>query len=118
MVGQSLSAGRAGTIGRNDGARPSSSAGTRDELTIDRHGQLVEEMADATLDLVADRSDLVDGPAGGILQLPLLVALPGKDRAGVAAAHRDDDVGRGLRPAGPGDGSITCQGTQGKSFSI
>ena len=30
---------------------------------------------------------------GGVLEVPVLVALAGEDRAGVAAAHRDDHVG-------------------------
>ena len=53
----------------------------------------VEERLDASADLVADRADLVDAEAGGIVELPVLVALAREERAGVAAAHRDDDVG-------------------------
>src|SRR5690606_28779691 len=41
----------------------------------------------------ADRTHRVDALAGRILQLPVLVALSGEDGTGVAAAHRDHDVG-------------------------
>ena len=47
----------------------------------------------AAVDLVADRADRVDALAGGVVELPVLVALAGVERARVAAAHRDDDVG-------------------------
>src|SRR5262245_21533571 len=56
-------------------------------------GELVEELADALFDFVADGPDLFDGLAGGIVEGPVLVAFAGEDRAGVAAAHGDDDVG-------------------------
>ena len=39
------------------------------------------------------RADGVEVLAGRIVELPVLVALAGVDRAGVAAAHRDHDVG-------------------------
>ena len=55
--------------------------------------QAADEDLDAAADLVADRADGVDAEAGGVVELPVLVALAGEDRAGVAAAHRDDDVG-------------------------
>ncbi|MFJ4007827.1 hypothetical protein ACIPWL_30900 [Streptomyces sp. NPDC090023] len=42
----------------------------------------------------ADRTNGVDTLPGRIGQLPVEVALPGKDGTGVAAAHRDHDVGR------------------------
>src|SRR5699024_4867088 len=42
--------------------------------------------------LVSDLADDVDGLAGGVDELPVLVAFAGEDGAGVAAAHGDDDV--------------------------
>ena len=50
--------------------------------------------SNAAVDLVADRAHGVDALAGGVVELPVLVALAGEDRAGVAAAHGDHDVGR------------------------
>ena len=44
-------------------------------------------------DLVADRPDRLDVLAGRVVELPVLIALAGVERAGVAAAHGDDDVG-------------------------
>ncbi|MFK4112044.1 hypothetical protein [Streptomyces sp. NPDC002176] len=55
---------------------------------------LVDQAADALLDRVADRTNGVDTLPGRIGQLPVEAALPGKDGTGVAAAHRDHDVGR------------------------
>lgn len=52
-----------------------------------------EEGLDAAIDVVADRPDLVHGLSGGVVELPVEVAFAGEDRAGVAAAHRDDHVG-------------------------
>src|SRR5699024_10745908 len=40
-----------------------------------------------------DRSDGLDALSGGVVELPVFVAFAGEDRAGVAAAHRDDDIG-------------------------
>jgi hypothetical protein len=48
---------------------------------------------DPPVDLVADRADVIDGLASGVLQLPVQVAPARQDRAGVAAAHRDDHAG-------------------------
>src|ERR1700748_2925041 len=50
---------------------------------------------DALVDVVADRADLVDGPAGGGGQLPVDVALARDEWAFVAAAHGDHDIGLG-----------------------
>src|SRR5690349_20843179 len=55
--------------------------------------QLTDQAADPLLDLVSNRSNGLEVLAGGILELPVLVAPAGKDRTGVATAHRDDDVG-------------------------
>src|SRR4051795_8214260 len=45
-------------------------------------------------DLVSDPAHRVEVLAGGILELPVLIALARIDGAGVSAAHRDHDVGR------------------------
>ena len=55
---------------------------------------LRDQGLDAGPDLVADRPYGVDALAGGVVELPVLVALAREDRARVAAAHRDHDVGR------------------------
>ena len=57
-------------------------------------------------DLVADGPDGVDALAGGVVELPVLVALAGEERAGVAAAHGDDDVGGPDDLVGPGLGVL------------
>ena len=46
------------------------------------------------LDLVSDRADVVERLPGRVVELPVEVPLAGVERAGVAAAHRDHDVGR------------------------
>src|SRR6476620_1641467 len=56
-------------------------------------GEGSDEVLDPGLDLVADGADGGDALAGRVLEFPVLVALAREDRAGVAAAHRDDDVG-------------------------
>ena len=63
-----------------------------------RSGERGEEVLDAQVDLVADLADGVDALAGGVVELPVLVALAGEDRAGVAAAHGDHHVGGWTRP--------------------
>ena len=60
---------------------------------VGRHLQLGEQAADPALDLVADRAHRLDALARRVLELPVEVALAREDRAGVAAAHGDDDVG-------------------------
>ena len=50
---------------------------------------------DALVDVVADRSDLVERPAGGVGELPVDVALARDEWAFVAAAHGDHDIGLG-----------------------
>ena len=52
-----------------------------------------EKGLDAAVDLVADRADGSMPLPGGVVELPVQVALAGIERAGVAAAHGDDDVG-------------------------
>ena len=55
--------------------------------------ELGQEHLDATVGLVADGADLLDWLAGGVVQLPVEVALARVDGAGIAAAHGDDRVG-------------------------
>ena len=55
--------------------------------------ELSDEIVDSPGDLVAGRADLLDRSPFRIRQFPVDVALAGDERAGVAAAHRDDDVG-------------------------
>ena len=50
----------------------------------------------SSFNLVADRADRIDGLPGGVGQVPILVALAREERAGIATAHRHDDIG-GLR---------------------
>ena len=57
--------------------------------------QLFDESFDQLIDLVADDPNSSDRLAGGVVELPVEVALAGEVGAGVAAAHRDDDVGGG-----------------------
>jgi hypothetical protein len=59
--------------------------------------ELGEQGLDPLIDLIDDGSHLIDREAGGVGELPVQVAFARIDRAGVAAAHGDDDVGR------PGD---------------
>jgi hypothetical protein len=72
-------------VSANGSARqvPADRARCRDELG--------EELLDPAVDLVADTTDLFDGLAGGlaggVLELPVLIALARIDRAGIAAAH-------------------------------
>src|SRR5687768_9183580 len=68
--------------------------------------ELGHELLHAAGGVVADRAHLVARQALRVAQVPVEVALAGDVRAGVATAHRDDDVGaRGevvveaLRPA-------------------
>ena len=51
-------------------------------------------------------ADDLDRLTGGICQLPVLVARPVIDRTGVAAAHRDDDIGRPDDLVGPAPGLL------------
>src|SRR5919109_3835964 len=55
-------------------------------------GQAGDQLIDTGRDLVADPPHRLQILAGWVLELPVLVALAGKDRAGVAAAHRDHHV--------------------------
>src|SRR5437764_14901945 len=55
--------------------------------------ELVEELVDASVDLVASRADFIDWSACGVWEVPVDVALFEDVGALVAAAHRHDDVG-------------------------
>src|SRR5215218_1183612 len=55
--------------------------------------QIRQKPFHATGDLVSNPANRVEVLAGGVLELPVLVALAGIDGAGVPAAHRDHDVG-------------------------
>ena len=55
--------------------------------------ELGEQLVDSPGDLIAGRAYLLDGPPLRIRQLPVDVAFARYERAGIAAAHRDDDVG-------------------------
>src|ERR1700690_1864298 len=57
------------------------------------HAQFGQEPADAPLDLVADRADLLDRLAGRVVELPVEVTLARIHRTCVAATHHDDDIG-------------------------
>src|SRR5690606_24767258 len=61
--------------------------------------ELAGESLDACSDLIADRTHRLDALPGRVVELPIFVALSGEEGAGVAAAHRDDDV-RGLHRFG------------------
>src|SRR5699024_9294064 len=62
-------------------------------------GGFGDEVADAGSDLVMDGVHRVELKSCGVVQLPVLVAFAGEDRAGVATAHRDRRS-RGLRGIG------------------
>ena len=47
----------------------------------------------AAFDFVADGADVFDALSCRVLDVPVLVAFAGEDRAGIPAAHRDHDVG-------------------------
>src|SRR4029077_14357702 len=54
--------------------------------------EVVEEAAHPFFNVVADRADRINVLASRVGQFPVLVALSGNERAGVPAAHGDDDV--------------------------
>src|SRR5690606_6630475 len=56
-------------------------------------------------DVVSDAAHGGGVLTGGVVELPVLIALAGEDRAGVAASHRDHDVGL---PHGIGGESARC----------
>src|SRR6266480_6001082 len=64
--------------------------------------ELRQKAPDAALDLVADHPDRLQVLSRRVLDLPVLVALPRVDGAGVPTAHRDDHVRRLHRARGQG----------------
>jgi hypothetical protein len=64
------------------------------KLALSGSGEKVsQEGLDAGGYFVADGADGVEGEAGRVREVPVLVALAGVDGAGVATAHGDDDTG-------------------------
>jgi hypothetical protein len=61
--------------------------------------QVSQELLDPVADLITDGPYCVETETSGVGEVPVEVPLAGEDRAGVAAAHGDDDVG-GLDLAG------------------
>src|SRR6266508_2694466 len=59
-----------------------------------RDTEFDKESFDPPPDLVANRADGSYIEAGRVVELPILVAFAGVERARVATAHCDDDVGR------------------------
>jgi len=57
-------------------------------------------------DLVPDGSDAGHVQSGRVGEHPFLVTLPGKDRAGVTAAHRDHHIGSADGLIGPRLGEL------------
>ncbi|OJV60961.1 MAG: hypothetical protein BGO38_09600 [Cellulomonas sp. 73-145] len=68
--------------------------------------ELVEDLVDAPLDLVAHAPYAVQVQVGGVVEYPVLVALALEDRAGVPAPHGDDDVRGAHDLIGPGLGEL------------
>ena len=64
-----------------------------------RLDEITEQAGDQCPDVVPDRPDGGEVESGGVGQVPVEVAFAGVDGAGVAASHRDHDVG-GLDVAG------------------
>ena len=62
-------------------------------LLVGARQQFRHETTDPLGDFIADPPHRLEVLARRVLQLPVLVALAGVDRARVAAAHRDHDVG-------------------------
>src|SRR2546423_194724 len=60
---------------------------------VSRARELVREISHAALYLVPDRANFLDRRARRVREVPVHIALPGKHRARVAAAHRHDDLG-------------------------
>jgi 2-polyprenyl-6-methoxyphenol hydroxylase-like FAD-dependent oxidoreductase len=79
-------------LGPGDALRVRCAVSTRSTSLWALGKQLLDEGFDTGLDLVADGSDGVDALACGVVEGPVEVALPGEDRADVAAAHGDAHV--------------------------
>ena len=85
-----------GQVAREVGAGHATNAVGAEEPSH-QDGTLPEEVLcqrpNASVDLIADRSDRFHGKARGVRKVPVEVPLPGEDGTGVAASHRDDDIG-------------------------
>src|SRR6266581_1511602 len=68
--------------------------------------KLAEQLAYPAFDLVAHGPDGFEALAGGVVEVPVEVPLAGEDRAGVAAAHGDHDIGGADHLVGPGFGEL------------
>jgi hypothetical protein len=55
--------------------------------------EVTEQCGDASLQIVADVADAVDGLVVGVGYIPIEVALARIDRTGIAAAHGHNDIG-------------------------
>jgi hypothetical protein len=51
-------------------------------------------MPRCAVEFVADQTHLVQRPPGGVVERPVPVALALAEQVGIAAAHRDYDIGR------------------------
>src|SRR6266536_6415817 len=70
------------------------------------NADLVEQVADALLDLVSDQPHGGNVLAFGVVERPVFVSLAGEDGAGIPAAHGDHDVGRADDLIGPRLGEL------------
>ncbi len=81
----------------SSGSSSTCSAGSRPDASAwPRRGsaeQFSEQVVDQAGDGVAERADRLQGEASRIGEIPVEVTPAGEDGTGVAAAHRDDDVG-------------------------
>jgi hypothetical protein len=68
--------------------------------------ELLNKLLHAAADLVADWPDDVDSLAARVVESPIFVALTRVARAGVAATHRDHNIGRLYRFGGKDLGSF------------
>src|SRR5690606_34044491 len=96
------SPGNSGANGRGSRSppnAPSSSArswtASRPRPSADPAQQVFQELLDPSLDVVSDRPHLLDWLAGGVVDLPVDVALAGQDRACIPTPHRHHHVGGG-----------------------
>src|SRR5690606_23821946 len=78
-----------------DPLRPPSSApaGPRETWSPRSAGELGDELLHTGANLVTDRADRLDALTGRVVELPVLVPLARKDRAGIPTAHGDHHVG-------------------------
>src|SRR5690242_2041049 len=72
------------------------------------HVHVVEQVADAAFDLVADGPHRGQVEPGRVVDGPVEVAVAGEHGAGVPATHGDDHVGGPHDLVGPGLGVLAC----------